>query len=50
MSSYDELGFGATDYQYECTKYGEKWLCPPENDTLECKDCIWSRRKEESCK
>lgn len=25
---------------YECGKYPQKWLCPPENDHLDCKDCI----------
>ena len=30
---------------YRCDKYGKdspKWLCPVENDNLDCKDCIWS--------
>lgn len=28
--------------EYRCKKYPQKWLCPPENDHLDCKDCIHS--------
>lgn len=28
--------------EYVCTKYEHKWICPRENDNLDCKDCIHS--------
>lgn len=28
--------------EYKCLKYERKYLCPPMNDNLDCKDCIYS--------
>ena len=30
------------DEDYLCEKYPSKWLCPPMNDNLPCKDCLYS--------
>lgn len=32
--------------EYYCMRYQDKWLCPPKNDLLDCKDCIYSTTKE----